>query len=103
MDDEIIGVIKTTAANWAPQGYMPCAGQLLQISQYQALFAVIGCSYGGDGVKTFALPDLRPTEVVKTNELDANGNPKTVTQRRYWKSGEPILMICVVGMFPMRG
>lgn len=101
MDDEILGVIKTTAANWVPREYMPCCGQLIQISQNQGLYAVIGTAYGGDGVKTFALPDLRPTEVVKTNELDANGNPKTITQKRYWKTGEPISMICVIGMFPM--
>ena len=101
--DEIIGVVKTTAANWVPYGYLPCIGQMLQISQYQALYTVIGNIYGGDGVKTFALPDLRPTEVVKTNELDANGNPKTVTQKRYWKNGEFISMMAVMGEYPMRG
>lgn len=102
MDEEYIGVIKMFAPNWAPRGYMPCCGQLIQINQNQALYALLGTNYGGDGRTTFALPDLRPTEVVKTNELDADGNPKTVTQRRYWRPDEPISMIAVYGIFPTR-
>jgi microcystin-dependent protein len=45
--------------NFAPVGWFLCQGQLLPISQYQALFAILGTTYGGDGVSTFALPDLR--------------------------------------------
>lgn len=41
------------------RNFMPCNGQLLQIRNYNALFALIGTQYGGDGVQTFALPDLR--------------------------------------------
>ena len=47
------------AGNFAPLGWMLCQGQLLPISQYDALFALIGTTYGGDGQTTFALPDLR--------------------------------------------
>jgi microcystin-dependent protein len=45
--------------NFAPSGWQLCNGQLLSIAQNQALFAILGTTYGGDGVQTFALPDLR--------------------------------------------
>jgi microcystin-dependent protein len=45
--------------NYPPKGWALCNGQLLQISQYQALFALLGTTYGGNGIQTFALPDLR--------------------------------------------
>jgi microcystin-dependent protein len=57
--DELMGTIKLFAGNFAPKGYLYCAGQLLPISQYQALFSLLGTTYGGDGRTTFALPDLR--------------------------------------------
>lgn len=57
--DEYIGVIKMFIGDWAPEGYLMCQGQELQISQYNALYALIGNRYGGDGVRTFKLPDLR--------------------------------------------
>jgi microcystin-dependent protein len=47
------------AGNFAPAGWMICAGQLLPISGNDALFNLIGTTYGGDGQQTFALPDLR--------------------------------------------
>lgn len=57
--DEYLGVIKLFAGTYAPYVYMNCEGQLLQIQQYQALYAVIGNTYGGNGTTNFALPDLR--------------------------------------------
>jgi microcystin-dependent protein len=45
--------------NFAPQNWAFCDGSLLPISEYDALFALIGTTYGGDGQSTFALPDLR--------------------------------------------
>lgn len=57
--DQFIGEIKLVAFNFAPKGWALCAGQLLPISQNQALFALLGTTYGGDGRTTFALPDLR--------------------------------------------
>ena len=45
--------------NFAPRGWAFCDGQLLAINQYQALFSLLGTTYGGDGRTTFALPDLR--------------------------------------------
>lgn len=57
--DELLGVIKLFAGSFAPQGYYTCEGQTLSIAQNTALFSIIGVTYGGDGVTTFKLPDLR--------------------------------------------
>jgi microcystin-dependent protein len=54
-----IGSICFTAASYCPEGYLPADGRLLNIAQYQALYALLGTTYGGDGRTTFALPDLR--------------------------------------------
>ncbi len=59
MGTPFIGDIRMFGGNFSPQGYALCEGQLQAISQNQALFALIGTTYGGDGVQTFALPDLR--------------------------------------------
>lgn len=59
MTTPYIGEIKLFAGNFQPRGYAFCDGRLLPISQYSALFALIGTTYGGDGQTTFALPDLR--------------------------------------------
>ncbi len=56
--DEYIGIIKLFAGPYAPQNYALCNGAILNIAQNQALFAVIGTLYGGNGVTTFALPNL---------------------------------------------
>lgn len=54
-----IGEIQMVAFDYAPQGWLFCNGQLLSISQYAPLFAVLGTTYGGNGTTNFALPDLR--------------------------------------------
>ena len=59
MADPYIGELKIFGGNFAPVGWMFCDGRLLAISEYEALFNLIGTTYGGDGVSTFALPDLR--------------------------------------------
>ncbi|XMO88109.1 tail fiber protein [Algibacter sp. AS12] len=53
------GQIKMFAGNFAPRGWAFCDGQLLAISQNDALFSLLGTTYGGDGRTTFGLPDLR--------------------------------------------
>lgn len=59
MSTPYIGEIRMFAGNFAPQGWMFCDGQTLPVYDYDALFNLIGTTYGGDGVETFALPDLR--------------------------------------------
>ena len=72
------------AFNFTPRGFMPCDGSVLQIAQYQALYALIGNQYGGDGRTTFALPDLRGK-----SPLD-----KDATEVHYH--------MCAWGVFPSR-
>src|ERR1700689_3127872 len=55
----LLGAIFIFAGNFAPTGYQLCQGQLLPISQYAALFSILGTTYGGNGTSTFQLPDLR--------------------------------------------
>ena len=59
MSDQYLGEIRLFTFNFAPKGWAFCAGQLLPINQYQALFALLGTWYGGNGVSNFGLPDLR--------------------------------------------
>jgi microcystin-dependent protein len=59
MSDPFIGEIRLFAGNFAPRGWAFCQGQILSIAQNEALFALIGTTYGGNGQTTFALPDLR--------------------------------------------
>jgi microcystin-dependent protein len=59
MAQPYVGEIRLFAGNFAPSGWMFCAGQLLPISENETLFNLIGTTYGGDGQSTFALPDLR--------------------------------------------
>ena len=57
--EDYMGTVQAFAFGFAPRGWLPCDGQLLAISQYTALFSLLGTTYGGDGRTTFGLPDLR--------------------------------------------
>ena len=59
MAQPYVGEIRMFAGNFAPAGWQFCEGQFLPISENDTLFQLIGTTYGGDGVSTFALPDLR--------------------------------------------
>ena len=59
MSDPFIGEVRLFGGNYAPNGWALCDGQLLPIAQNEALFSLLGTTYGGDGQTTFALPDLR--------------------------------------------
>lgn len=59
MSDPYIGQITPVSFSFAPKYWAACNGQLLPINQNQALFSLLGTMYGGDGVTTFQLPDLR--------------------------------------------
>jgi len=59
MAEPFLGEIKLFAGNFAPRDWALCAGQVMAIADNQALFAVINTIYGGDGITSFKLPDLR--------------------------------------------
>lgn len=64
--DPFIGEIRMFAGNFAPRGWAFCNGQILPITNYQTLFAVIGTTYGGNGSSNFALPNLQSRVPVGT-------------------------------------
>ena len=59
MGTPYLGEIKISSFNFPPKGWAFCNGQFLPINQNQALFSILGTTYGGNGQTTFALPDLR--------------------------------------------
>lgn len=59
MSEPFVGEIRMFAGNFAPRGWAFCDGQLLAVSQNDALFSLLGTIYGGDGRTTFGLPDMR--------------------------------------------
>lgn len=63
-DIPYLGEIRLFSGNFAPKGWALCNGQFLPINQNQALFSILGTTYGGDGRVNFALPDLRGRVVV---------------------------------------
>src|SRR5262245_66292769 len=82
MSQPFIGEIRMFGGNFAPAGWAFCDGSLLVISQNDALFNLIGTTYGGDGQTTFALPDLRsrvPVHVGQGFALGQTGGAETVT------------------------
>jgi microcystin-dependent protein len=59
MSDPFVAEIRMFGGNFAPIGWAQCNGQLLPLSQNTALFSLLGTFYGGDGLSTFALPDMQ--------------------------------------------
>ena len=59
MSEPFLAEVHMVGFDFAPRGYAFCDGQLLPIDQNQSLYSLLGTTYGGDGVTTFALPDLR--------------------------------------------
>lgn len=62
--ETMLGEIELFPFTFVPRGWLLCNGQLLNITQNQALYSLLGFSYGGDGRTTFALPNLLGTEPV---------------------------------------
>ena len=79
--DPYLGEIKLWALTYAPTGWHLCDGSLLQISTNQALYALLGTHYGGNGTTTFGLPDLRGRVPVSAGALQigTQGGEEAVT------------------------
>lgn len=76
-----LGEIRLTASRVLPAGWARCLGQTLKISEYEALYALLGTTYGGDGKTTFGLPDLRGRVPIGT------GTANNITYNRGVKVG----------------
>src|SRR5258707_6709164 len=59
MSEPYMSQIEMFGFDYAPKNWALCAGQILPIQQYAALFSLLGTTYGGNGIQTFGLPDLR--------------------------------------------
>ncbi|MCA9534297.1 MAG: phage tail protein [Myxococcales bacterium] len=82
MSEPFLAEIRMVGFNFAPRGWAFCDGQILPINQNQALFSLLGTTYGGDGRVTFALPDLRgrvPIHVASSHRIGERGGQETVT------------------------
>src|SRR5437763_12467364 len=82
MAEPFVSEIRMMACSFPPEGWAFCNGQLLPINQNQALFPLLGTTYGGDGQSTFALPDLRgriPLHFGNGFTLAETGGVETVT------------------------
>lgn len=86
MSDQYLGEIRMFAGTYAPQGWALCNGQLLQIAEYEALYTLLGTTYGGDGRTTFGVPDMRGRVPVSMGNggggnypLGQKGGTETVT------------------------
>ena len=78
--DPLLGGVSLFAGNFAPRGWALADGQLLQINDFQALFSILGTTYGGDGRTTFALPDLRGRAAIGPR-TGPGLTPRTLGQR----------------------
>ena len=84
MTEPFIAEIRMVTFNFAPKGWALCNGQLLPINQNQALFSILGTTYGGDGRTTFALPNLMgrtPLHTGRSLPLGSNGGEEAHTLR----------------------
>jgi len=82
MSDPYIGEIRMFGGNFAPAGWVFCDGQLMPISENDALFTLLGTTYGGDGQETFGIPDLRgrvPVHMGPINQIGESAGVEQVT------------------------
>jgi microcystin-dependent protein len=118
---DILGEVMPFAGNFVPADYLPADGRLLQISENTALFSLIGTYYGGDGMTTFALPDLRGRTIIGASQFvslgETLGSPTVTLSNPQVPNGftsgvqpfdnhEPSLalnyIIALTGIFPSR-
>ena len=95
MSEPFLGQIEVFSFGFAPTGWAQCAGQLMPIAQNQALFAVLGTTFGGDGIRTFALPDLRSRVPM------GQGNGQGLTPRTVGQIGGEETHALTVGEIPL--
>jgi len=88
--EPLLGEIKMFGGNFAPRGWALCDGQILAISENEALFSILGTTYGGDGRTTFGLPDLRGR-----TPIHAGQGPGLTLRRLGQKGGEETVLLTV--------
>jgi microcystin-dependent protein len=101
MAEAFLGEIRLFASNYAPTDWLPCNGQLLSISQYNALYSVIGTTYGGNGQTNFALPNLQGRLVIGTGTY--TNPPDPVTSYAVGNQGGVIQVVLTDATMPAHG
>lgn len=96
--DPFIGQLMLVCFNYAPQGWMLCDGSLLPISQYQALFSLLGTTFGGNGTTNFGLPDLRGRVPVGAT---LSGAGTQLTPRKMGEAGGSEAVTLLLPQIPM--
>ena len=91
--DPFLGQMSWFAGNFAPRGWALCDGQLLSINSNQALFSLLGTTYGGDGRTSFALPDVRSRVAIHEGQ-----GPGLSTYRLGQRGGEELVTLNVTTM-----
>jgi microcystin-dependent protein len=99
MSEPFVGEIRMFAGNFAPRGWAFCDGQLLAVSQNDALFSLFGTIYGGDGRTTFGLPDLRGRIPIHAG----TGTGPGLSQRRLGSKGGEEKVTLTVNQLPSHG
>lgn len=97
MSEPFVGEIRMFAGNFAPRGWAFCDGQLLAVSQNDALFSLLGTIYGGDGRTTFGLPDLRGRIPIHA------GHGPGLSERRLGAKGGAEKVTLTVNQMPSHG
>jgi len=93
MGTPYIGEIRMVAFGVVPKGWAACNGQTMQISQYQALFSLLGITFGGDGRTTFLLPDFRGRA-----PIEVGSQPGTPTYNYGQPGGEELHVLAQIEM-----
>jgi microcystin-dependent protein len=94
VSEPFLGEIRMFAGNFAPRGWALCDGQLLAVSQNDALFSLLGTIYGGDGRTTFGLPDLRGRFPIHA------GQGAGLSDRRLGSAGGSETVVVTTGQLP---
>ena len=97
MSEPFVGEIRMFAGNFAPRGWAFCDGQLLAVSQNDALFSLLGTIYGGDGRTTFGLPDMRGRIPIHA------GHGPGLSERRLGAKGGAEQVTLTVNQMPSHG
>lgn len=93
--DEYMAVIKAFGFYWAPQGWLTCSGQIMSITQNSALYSLLGTNFGGNGMQTFGIPDLRGRTII-----GADGASAGLTNRTFGSMGGTETVALAVNEMP---
>ena len=106
--EAFIGEVRMFGGTFAPSGWAACDGQVMPISQNQALFTILGTTYGGDGRTTFALPNLQGRSPIHRSQDFPQGTGQAQIKVTPGDSAQPgylalLFIIATGGIYPPRG